>query len=441
MKGKVFEFDSPDTFLFGRASDCHAHLPDDGFVSRHHFLLEMRPPHARIRDLGSLNGTHVNEIKIGGRDLGTVPLQSTVQEYPQVDLPTEATIHVGRTVFSFLGERQSDNAGPMLCAQCGDDVTHELDSGEAGAYTCRSCRAALATDPIQFAETIASDQSDKRANAQPLDVKEYEIMDKLGQGGMATVYRARHMASGADVALKVILSASAVDDRDRGVFHREMELLQRLNHNNIVRFLESGDAGSVFYFVMELCNSGDLDKYISRFNGPVPLDRAIKVMQQVLQGMDHAHKQGMVHRDIKPANILFNRTNGKTTLKVCDFGIAKNFEQAGLSGLTTTGSFGGTVHFMPREQLTDYKFVTPASDVWSLGAVFYYMVTGQHPRECQHAKDPLQIILEGTVIPVRDRNSAIPDPIANIIDKTLDINYENRYPTATEFLQALQRLS
>ena len=125
MKGKVFAFDEHDAFLFGRLPECHCYLPDDPLVSRRHFLAEVNPPDARIRDFGSRNGTFVNDKKIGSREKGETPEQGQKRKYPEVDLNDGDAIRAGDTVFSVKIERE-EAAGPVVCAQCGKDVAEEI---------------------------------------------------------------------------------------------------------------------------------------------------------------------------------------------------------------------------------------------------------------------------------------------------------------------------
>jgi serine/threonine protein kinase len=120
-------------------------------------------------------------------------------------------------------------------------------------------------------------------------------------------------------------------------------------------------------------------------------------------------------------------------------GLAKNFAKAGLSGMTATGSFGGSFPFMPREQVTKYKYMRPVSDVWSIGATFYYLLTGQFPRDLARDQDPIEVILKDILVPIRKRDSTIPSRVAEVIDRSLSNNPNDRYTNADEMLLALEK--
>jgi serine/threonine protein kinase len=156
---------------------------------------------------------------------------------------------------------------------------------------------------------------------------------------------------------------------------------------------------------------------------------------QALEGLASAHGAGFVHRDLKPDNVLFA---GDGTAKLADFGLAKSFQQAGLSGMTATGAFAGTYFFMPREQLTSFRQARPASDVWSMAATLYYLLTGQYARDFGAHPDPLAVILRGGVVPIRRRDASVPEELAGVIDRALSDEAEERYPTAREFASALR---
>ncbi|HET9314710.1 MAG TPA: protein kinase, partial [Vicinamibacteria bacterium] len=158
---------------------------------------------------------------------------------------------------------------------------------------------------------------------------------------------------------------------------------------------------------------------------------------QALAGLAHAHARGVVHRDLKPENLLLGGDDAR--VKIADFGLAKSFEQAGWSGLTATGAVAGTLFFMPREQLTSFRVVRPVSDVWSMAATLYFLLTRQYARDFRPGQDPLQVILGGGVVPIRARDPRIPETVARVIDRALADDPEQRYPTAAEFRADLER--
>jgi serine/threonine protein kinase len=401
IAGRQFVFDAHDTLLFGRASDCHARLAEqDGKASRHHFLLEVNPPAARVRDLGSLNGTWVNGTRYGGRG-ALSPEEAARHPWPQVDVADGDTIRVGTTVFAVRVEGAHEDTGPLL-GLLGAEAAHRATAvrGLAG----------------------------------------YELGPLLGKGGMGSVYRAQRRSDGAVVAIKLLKPEVVVEPLAREVFLREVAVTAQLRHPNVVELLDHGAEGDSFYFVLEYCAGGSLSAALLRRDDPLPVDVAVRLTRQVLDGLSAAHAQGFVHRDIKPENVLLSDA-GMATAKLGDFGLAKSFEQAGLSGLTATGAVGGTLHFMPREQITHFRELRPASDVWSTGATLYHMLTLGYPRDFAPGADPLQVILQGGTIPIRKREPGLPTALGEVIDRAVDDDLSRRYASAAEFRDALAAVS
>src|SRR4051812_15435173 len=401
IQGRHFEFDGHDTFLFGRSPECHAELAaDDTTASRHHFLLEVSPPAARLRDLGSLNGTWVNGQKHGGRERHLSPDQGKQRPWPQVDLRDGDVIRVGATVFNV-----------------------RIDGGTV--ITPRS--------PSDIDLLVELERS---PTSPPVSVAGYSLGAELGRGGMGVVHLATRLSDGATVALKLMRPEAAVDAHAREGFDREIAVTESLRHPNVVTLYAHGAEGDTFFFAMEYCAGGSLSSALLDRATPFDVATAGRVALQALEGLSFAHDKGFIHRDIKPENILL-ADPGMKVVKLTDFGLAKSFQQAGLSGMTATGFAAGTLQFMPREQLTNFRQLRPASDVWSMGATLYYMLTLRYARDFQPGKDPLAVVLGGNVVPVRDRNPQIPATLAAVVDRAVEDDLLRRYPSATEFRNAL----
>src|SRR5260221_6668187 len=410
IQGKHFEFDGHDTFLFGRAPDCHAELaPDDATASRHHFLLEVTPPAARLRALGSLNGAYVNGRKHGGREKHLSPEQAAQQPWPQVDLRDGDLIRVGATVINVRI----------------DGVT---------ALVPPPTPPVRDPSPLDLLIEVA----DSSKTGPQATVAGYALGPLLGRGGMGVVHLATRLSDGATFALKLMRPEAAVDAHAREVFDREIAVTGSLRHPNVVPMHAPGSQGDVFYFAMEYCAGGSLSGALLKRQQPLDLGVAMRLAQQALEGLSFAHDQGFIHRDIKPENILLTDAE-MTVAKLTDFGLAKSVQQAGLSGMTATGFAAGTLQFMPREQLTNFRLLRPASDVWSMGATVYYMLTLRYVRDFQAAKDPLAVVLGGNVVPIRDRKPQIPAALAEVVDRAVDDDLARRYSSATEFRDALRK--
>jgi serine/threonine protein kinase len=281
--------------------------------------------------------------------------------------------------------------------------------------------------------------SDPSGSDTPRDVAGYDVLRLLGKGGMGAVYLARRRTDGLSVALKVLLAQVVVDEQAREGFRREIEVTRALRHPNIVELFDHGSSGNGFYFAMEYCAGGTAYHLVARRQGPLPLALAGRIALQALDGLAHAHDQGFVHRDLKPENLLITDAQA-SMVKITDFGLAKSFQQAGLSGMTATGAAAGTLSFMPKEQLTSFRLVKPVSDVWSMAASIYFLLTRQFARDFKSGVDPLQVILRGGVVPLRVRDPRIPAPVAEVIDRALEDDVRVRYASAIEFRDALARV-
>lgn len=436
LSGKKLEFYDHDTFIFGRMDDCHFSIPNDNYLSRHHFLLEVNPPDARIRDLGSLNGTYVNTKKIGSRLSDESPEEGANRVYPQVDLHDGDEIKTGDTCFlvkTFI-ERPANHI--IQCQRCGKDVSGEVNPRLEGEFLCADCVKDLASNPGEILRALFNILPLQNKN---LQIPKYEIIKLLGKGGMGEVYQARHRTTGILTAVKVMLSKVAVSAEAKEKFIREIQTISILQHPSIVKFIESGSSGSVFYIIMEYCNSGNLLDFVETQNRPFTEKEIIPLMMDVLEGLAYAHFKGFIHRDLKPQNILLTKGNNTLKAKISDFGLSKNFTQAGFSGMTVTGSYAGSYPFMPREQVTNFKYVKPVSDVWSIAATFYFVLTGELPREIRKGQDPMDAILGGNIIPIRNRNSHINKGISDIIDRSLSNNPKDRYQDAGDMKKALEK--
>jgi serine/threonine protein kinase len=158
-------------------------------------------------------------------------------------------------------------------------------------------------------------------------------------------------------------------------------------------------------------------------------------MLNALEGLAHAHEAGFVHRDLKPQNILLDQG----VARISDFGLAKNFQQAGFSGMSLTGNYAGSPLFMPREQLINFKYVKPATDVWSLAATFYFMLTGQFPYPFDGKRDPIDVILNEQIVPVSTRAVALSKGLQEWFDIALSMDLKRRPANATVLLTSLNQ--
>lgn len=435
--GKTFRFKKHDTLILGRAPDCHVRLVDDPYVSRHHFFIEASPPEVRIRDLGSMNGTYVNGQKCGGRLFQESVEEGKRRTFPEVDLADGDQIQVGKTVLNVQVKHSSTELSAVRCCHCGIALDSVQSPDAENIFACAECRRSTELDPEDLFKSVVRAGITLHPTGDGLTLEGYKVIEKLGEGGMGAVHLVEAKDSGDRLAVKIMHSRVAVSDLNRQTFLRELEILRELDHPNIVRFHASGTHGNAFLLFMEYCDRGSIKSLLKRHKGKLPWPVVAPLLKEVLLGLDYAHRRGVVHRDIKPHNILLVSQGEGYQVKIADFGLAKNFEQAGLGGLTATGDHAGTYPYMAKEQLTDFKRARPAADIWSVGATFYRLMAGRHPRKESKSKDPIDVVLEDEIVPILDRGIVLPEAVARMIDTALASDPKKRYPDASAFLDAL----
>lgn len=472
LAGRRLELDERTTLLVGRAADCGLQLPDDdahSTVSRHHCLLDVNPPAVRVRDFGSLNGTFVNGELIGRRSGGDPEPEPAARER---DLADGDEVRVGGTVLKV------DVVRAVRCVECRREIPEDARgaariSGEV--YRCERCRAPVAPPPkpaaapvrpaaapvrplVQKAKKCAAcggptrgdvlcplcQRDPDRVLALLLDaaragrpevapIQGYTVLEELGRGGMGAVYLARHDASGRQVALKLMLPQVAADPTALERFLREAELTRALDHPHIVRLYDVGCADGSFFFTLEVCRGGSVGDLMKKRNAPLAVDEAVRYALQLAKGLEYAHQaviprpagvpgppvQGVVHRDLKPGNFFLTGDPRRPDAKIGDYGLAKAFDLAGLSGHTMTGTAAGTPVFMPRQQVVNFKYARPEVDVWALAASLYVMLCGAPPRDFTPGRDPWRTVLETRPVPLLVRDPRLPRRLAEAVDAAL----------------------
>ena len=435
LKGREFTFDTRTTCIIGRAKDCYPKIPDDEkhrTISRYHCLLDINPPDIRVRDFGSKNGTFVNGEKIGQREAYQTPEEAAQIQFPEYDLQGGDEFTLSDTSF-----RVGVALDPEIVKTLQHQTPPVIPSNQANLW-----------------EMLQAFLLKAVANESHIGVLgDYVLLKELGRGGFSLVYLARHKQTNEEVALKVMLPKVAANQRAVNWFLREVENMKVLKHPNVVGLKEFGYADETFFFTMEYCDGGSVvDLMEKRGFSTLPIGEAVAIILQVLDGLTYTHNaeipnvrladgsfakgRGLIHRDLKPGNIFLANVGGKQVAQIGDYGLSKAFDQAGLSGQTMSGNAVGTPCFMPRQQVIDYKYAKPEVDVWAAAACLYVMITGYSPRNLQ-GQDPFLAVLQTDAVPVDDRTSAIPQPLATVIDRALIDNPDIYYKSAAEFKQAL----
>ncbi len=288
-----------------------------------------------------------------------------------------------------------------------------------------------------------------RGHADGFFLNEYKILERLGQGRMAGVYKAQHQL-GQIVAIKVLPPSKARDPHMQARFQREARLAVRLKHPNIVRTFQVGKAGALHFLVMEYLEGEPLDEVMAR-RKIFPPAEAVRLIYQALQGLQHIHNQGLVHRDLKPANLMLvpapkpppSSTVG-STLKILDIGLGRTLfseaaeEESSLDpSLTGEGVLLGTPDYMAPEQARDARTIDIRADIYSLGCVLYHLLAGQPPFPDSNIIN--QMIRHATEVaaPLNKFNPAVPDGLQQIVNWMLAKEATGRYPTPERAAQAL----
>ncbi|MBF0316713.1 MAG: protein kinase [Nitrospirae bacterium] len=488
--GRKLFFTEPDTFLVGRSKRAHLRLgPEaDRYLSRTHFILELRSTICIITDLNSTNGTLVNDKRIHRMELFDGDL-----------------IRVGNTLIRVnIEEDETERQLAVLCTVCGNNITDEVgtippEQSKSLVYTCKKCQrqeqelkrlkmlqaeqtrsklnlhcvgcntdlsdaansdghAAEFTDMLHICNDCA--QKQQKPPIPYTTMGDYTVLCELGKGAMGIVFKAVHNQTRRICAIKQIHTDAVRHEDSRKLFEREMEVQSMVAHPNLVRNLGKGVVGNVPFFVTEFLAGGDVSQLMRKvFRGPLPVPLAVRITLQLLKGLSSLHSRGFIHRDLKPSNFLLSRPydDPDFVAKISDYGLAKSYEDAGnsLYDYTQTGKFGGSLMFMPPEQITNYKFVKPPSDVYAIGVSLYFLLTGKYTVDVsksnskdnspgaakQRTRHPVEVILEDSPIPILQRKADILPQLAEIVDKAVMKEADKRYQTAEEFREALKQVS
>lgn len=442
LQGKSYNFDSRTILWVGRDSNCSLQFPahpDYEQVSRFHCLLDIDPPKISVCDFNSKHGTYVDAILVGKRESGQAAPQGINADVK----PVEKNLYSGNIIgignvhikVTISGE-QPDYSPPPIAKP---PTAMRIVADKAIAFI---------KNWLEIPDRTPASQREKQA------IGGYKIVKELGAGGYGQVFLAEN-AKGKQLAIKVMLAEAVATPAKVKMFEREIDNAKALNHPNVVRLTDNGfDPGNnCLYYAMEYCTGDNLSKFIHSRGGILDLPLAKRLIFQILDGLEYTHNAeipyvrladgsfgkgvGLVHRDLKPSNIMIANTNLGQIAKIGDFGLSKAFDMAGLSGHTMSGDgFRGTPHFMCRKQVLEFQQAKPEVDIWAAAACLYYMLTSQCTRKFSKGEG-WEVLLDRDVIPIRDRNSDIPAPLAIVIDRAL---HEGSKQSTTLHYQRVQDL-
>jgi serine/threonine-protein kinase len=318
--------------------------------------------------------------------------------------------------------RPSPNDRYLTAAEMLEDFASEAGSFETAALTVGGSVAVVgdADDNARWEKRLRRALGD-----------DYELLGLMGQGGFGRVYRVRDLHLEREVALKVLHPTLTQDPAVVERFRREAQLAARLNHPNIVNIFDISGRSGLIWYTMALVQGPSLAQLVER-QGPLPLDRVFRLLREALSALAHAHGSGLVHRDIKPENMLLESGG---SLRITDFGLALALRGGKFGGAT---SQSGTPQFASPEQLLGER-VDQRSDLYSLAAVAYYALLGTVPFP---GATPEQVLARQTTnqFPSTDGvREDVPAEVWAVLDRALNADVEARFPSAAEFLQALNR--
>jgi serine/threonine protein kinase len=282
-------------------------------------------------------------------------------------------------------------------------------------------------------EDIEDDPSTKLAGQ---TLGGYKIAEKIGSGGMGTVYRAEQLSMGRNVALKVLYQKYYTDETFVKRFIREARSAGGLNHANIVRVYDVGHEKGFYFMSQEFVQGRSVHQMLVK-EGRLEPELALDVVIQTARALEHAQKRSIIHRDVKPENIIVDEEGH---IKLADLGLAKKIGITQDAAVTLEGQIMGTPQYMSPEQVIDSSTVDHRSDIYSLGASFYFMVTGRKPFEGKSAMEAMVAVIHDDITFTREQLTFVPKQIVKVIDKMTAKNPDRRYQTATELLKELEHV-
>jgi serine/threonine-protein kinase len=341
------------------------------------------------------------------------------------------TVHVESTDVESIG-RAAVRMGFATAAQVDEAAAIQAECAQAGLRK----RLGEVLLEKKFLTTEQLDELIKSQHVAHKRIGDYELISKLGEGGMGAVFRAKQLSMDRDVAVKVLSPRNASNPDFRERFEREARAIARLNHPNIVTGIDAGHADGYYYFAMEFVDGETLGQYLRRKGGKLEEREALKLIRQVALALKHAHENNILHRDVKPDNILVDK--GRGVAKLADLGLARE-AVADETGATRTGMALGTPFYMAPEQARG-KDISAATDLYSLGGTLFHVLTGQIPFTGPSA----------AVIMARHITDAPPNPrmleptvshaAARLVTKCLQKNPSDRFLDADDFIKELDQV-
>jgi serine/threonine-protein kinase len=436
IEHQVFVLEGKPVFIFGRHEKVHINLGSDPLISQIHFLVDVSDDFPRVVDLGSTNGLAVNERLYGGR-FGKPP------EF--VHLKDGDIITAGNTLIKINFQASESGDGktsesnrqkhmgfpsPQRSSSNTVRIAHDIPAGLA---------APSDRPPVPQVKE-KKEGNDPSATTLYPGMSDYTIQKCVHTGNKGLVYRAINNETGVLTAIKILLPESVKRPRIVEGFLHEIELSRHLEHPHLIHYLGDGMVDGSPYLAMEFLNGGNLHEYLDKLpEQRMPLEEAIPLICHVASATSYMQSRQLVHKDIKPKNIILEQqSDGKLIAKLSDFGLTSHISRPGDRKIPPM-AIGGTPAYMPPEQLVDVANSIPQSDVFSIAATLYQMLSG-HLLYDFTGPDQISVILDGNIIPILDHCPELPGRVAETINKALSYQPEQRFANAGELLLALREL-
>jgi len=380
----------------------------------------------------------------GGAHL-LLPLTQYIEQFPQLSDPAiirrliGQEIHVRRACNLAIEQQQYVRDFGQVVAQTADVDALLVDTKAAFRSTVfkgpdtheAQTFIPATTDPMKTAMTVLPgiDRTTTMTSV-PEQIGNYRLRRQLGAGGMGCVYEAEELGSGQRVALKVILPDLGTSEEAMDRFRQEGQLASGISHPNCVFVLEADQQGEYPYIAMELVKGTDLDEHV-RENGPLEILDALRKTIDLIEGLEEAHRLGVIHRDVKPSNCFLTQ-DGR--VKIGDFGLSRTLAED--AQLTMTGSFIGTPLFASPEQIRAEE-LDDRTDVYSVASTLYFLLTGKAPFHSDNAVSAMARIVADPAPSIREQRPELHRAIASVIHRGLETDRKKRWRSMTDFRNAL----
>ncbi len=414
--GEILTLQRGHCVTLGRSPAAEHRIPDE-HLSRLHCALDFSGDVCRVVDLRSRNGVYLNgaRIEVGelqpadrialGQEVFVATYVNSLEEEPRFERRTtepvqETEPHCERckceiSLATFAEGEVKEKDGRFLCPDCGSITDFDQDVFEG-----------------------------------------FQILERIGSGSVGLVYRARQLFMDRIVALKILRLREGISQKSVMRFLREAKMISQLSHPHIIEIYDINEYHDGYYLVMEYF-AGKNVQTILEDGGPLGLEDVVNIAIQITTALKFAYEKKIVHRDLKPANILYSQ---ERIAKLMDFGLAKSLGMSSWYAITKEGEGLGTPCYMPPEQVRDARNADQRSDIYSLGATLYHMLTGQFPIQARNYNEFISFILEREPTPIETLNPNVPPDLRAVVRKAMAKDPNDRYQVPDELLTDLLRI-